>query len=87
MTQTETQKDTKKKTLNGTVVSNKMDKTVVVLVDRFVKDKKYKKYYKTSKKYKAHDEENAYNVGDKVLMVETIPMSKDKHFKVIGLNN
>jgi small subunit ribosomal protein S17 len=87
MTQTETQKDTKKKTLNGTVVSNKMDKTVVVLVDRFVKDRKYKKYYKTSKKYKAHDETNTYNVGDKVLMVETIPMSKDKHFKVIGLSN
>ena len=87
MTQTETQKDTKKKTLNGTVVSNKMDKTVVVLVDRFVKDQKYKKYYKTSKKYKAHDEANTYNVGDKVLMVETIPMSKDKHFKVIGLSN
>lgn len=75
-----------KKALEGRVVSDKMDKTVVVIIDRYVKDAKYKKYYKTSKRYKAHDENNQYKVGDHVMIVETIPMSKDKHFKVIGLS-
>lgn len=86
-THTETQQDkVVKKALLGTVVSDKMEKTVVVIIDRYVKDPKYKKYYKTSKKYKAHDESNQYKIGDKVMIVETIPMSKDKHFKVIGLS-
>lgn len=74
---------TNKKTLEGIVVSDKMDKTVVVQVERFVKDPKYKKYYKKSKKFKAHDEENRYKVGDRVVIVETLPLSKDKSFKVI----
>lgn len=75
-----------KKALEGVVVSDKMEKTVVVLVDRYVKDLKYKKYYKTSKRYKAHDEKNEYKMGDRVQIIETIPMSKDKHFKVIALS-
>jgi small subunit ribosomal protein S17 len=71
------------KILNGIVVSDKMDKTVVVLVSRFVKHPKYNKYYNTSKKYKAHDEENKYKIGDKVEIIETRPISKDKKFKVV----
>lgn len=71
------------KILKGIVVSDKMDKTVVVSVSRFVKHPLYGKYYKVSKKYKAHDEENKYKTGDKVEIVETRPISKDKHFRVI----
>ena len=69
--------------LKGVVVSDKMDKTVVVSVSRFIKHPLYGKFYKVSKKYKAHDEENKYKVGDKVEIAETKPISKDKHFKVI----
>jgi len=72
------------KTLDGTVVSDAMDKTVVVSVNRFVKHPKYGKYQKISKRYKAHDETNTYKVGDKVSIVETIPISKDKTFKVVS---
>lgn len=71
------------KTLKGKVVGDKMDKTRVVLVTRFVKDPKYKKYVKISKKYKAHDEGNVAKVGDVVKIQETRPISKDKHFKII----
>jgi small subunit ribosomal protein S17 len=76
--------ENKGKTLSGVVVSDKMDKTVVVLVSRFVKHPKYGKYYNVSKKYKAHDEENKYKTGDKVDIVETRPISKDKKFKVVN---
>ncbi|MCX6752620.1 MAG: 30S ribosomal protein S17 [Candidatus Nomurabacteria bacterium] len=69
--------------LKGVVVSNKMQKTVVVSVTRFVKHPLYGKFYKVSKKYKAHDEENKYKVGDNVEIVETRPISKDKRFKVV----
>lgn len=69
--------------LKGIVLSNKMDKTVVVSVSRFVKHPKYGKYYKMNKKYKAHDPENKYKTGDEVEIVSTRPMSKDKSFKVI----
>jgi small subunit ribosomal protein S17 len=81
----EINKETKNmgKTLSGVVVSDKMDKTIVVLVSRFVKHPKYGKFYNTSKKYKAHDEENKYKTGDKVEIVETRPISKDKKFKVV----
>jgi small subunit ribosomal protein S17 len=72
-----------KKTLSGTVVSDKMAKTIVVSVTRFVQHPKYKKFIKISKNFKAHDETNKYKVGDKVDIVETAPMSKDKHFKVV----
>ncbi|PIZ85918.1 30S ribosomal protein S17 [Candidatus Nomurabacteria bacterium CG_4_9_14_0_2_um_filter_32_10] len=69
--------------LNGIVVSDKMNKTVVVSVSRFVKHLKYGKFYKINKKYKAHDEENKYKIGDKIEIIETKPMSKDKRFRVI----
>jgi len=72
-----------RKILSGVVVSDKMDKTVVVKVSRFVKHKKYGKYYKVSKKYKAHDPENKYKTGDKVKIAETRPISKEKKFKVL----
>jgi small subunit ribosomal protein S17 len=69
--------------LKGVVVSDKMDKTVVVSVSRFVKHPLYGKFYKVSKKYKAHDEDNACKIGDQVEILETRPISRDKHFKVI----
>ncbi len=72
-----------RRTLTGVVVSDKMDKTVSVLVDRFVKHAKYGKFMKRSKKHKAHDESNAYKIGDKVTIEECKPISKDKSFKVI----
>jgi len=68
--------------LKGVVVSDKMDKTVVVIVSRFIKHPLYGKFYKVSKKYKAHDEENKYKTGDKVEIIETRPISKDKRFKI-----
>ena len=72
-----------KKTLRGVVVSDKMDKTIVVKVDRYVKHPKYGKYYTISKKYKAHDEKNTHKLGDKVTIVESRPLSKDKHFTIL----
>lgn len=72
-----------KKTLQGTVVSDAMDKTVVVEVGRFVKHPKYKKFYTISKKYHAHDEENRYKIGDVVEITETRPISKKKSFTVV----
>lgn len=79
----EIKKTTKSSTLKGVVVGDKMQKTVVVSVTRFVKHPKYGKYYKVSKKYKAHDEDNTFKVGDTVEIVETRPISKDKKFKVV----
>ncbi len=73
------------KTLRGTVVSDKMDKTVVVSVQRFVKHPKYQKFQKSSKRYKAHDESNTYKVGDEVTIREIRPLSKDKHFEVVAI--
>ena len=72
------------KVLKGVVVSDKMDKTVVVEVTRFVEHKKYGKRIKKTKNYKAHDADNAKKIGDVVEIEETKPMSKDKHFKVIA---
>lgn len=74
--------DKKPKTLQGTVVKNGNDKTVVVTVPRFVKHPKYQKFFKSEKKYQAHDEENVFKVGDKVEMTETRPISKTKRFVV-----
>ena len=74
---------TNKKTLQGTVVSDAMDKTVVVEVGRFVQHPKYKKFYTISKKYHAHDEKNQYKIGDVVEIVETKPISKKKSFMVV----
>lgn len=78
-----TDKTTKNKILKGVVVSDKMDKTVVVSVTRFVKHPKYKKYVKITKKFKAHDEDNSSKVGAQVSIKETRPMSKDKRFVVV----
>lgn len=72
------------KKLKGIIVSDAMDKTVVVSVDRFVKHPKYKKYVKKTKRYKAHDEKEEYNVGETVIIQECRPLSKDKHFKVLS---
>lgn len=81
MTTEENMKNTK--TLQGTVVSDAMDKTVVVEVGRFVKHPKYKKFYTISKKYHAHDEKNQFKIGDVVEITETRPISKKKSFIVI----
>ena len=80
MTNTETAKLTR--TLTGTVTSDKMDKTVAVLVERRVKHPLYGKYVVESKKYHAHDEANECGVGDKVEIAETRPLSKTKSWKV-----
>ncbi|MBI2050037.1 MAG: 30S ribosomal protein S17 [Candidatus Staskawiczbacteria bacterium] len=72
-----------KKQLKGIVVSDKMQKTVVVRVERIKEHPKYKRRYKIHKKYKAHDENKDYRVGDNVVIEETAPMSKDKHWRVI----
>ena len=71
--------------LKGVVVSNKMTKTVVVRVDRLKKHPKYNKYYRVSKKIKAHDEKSEYKAGDEVMIGETKPMSKDKKWRVVEL--
>ncbi len=72
------------KVLKGVVISDKMDKTIVVEVSRFIEHKKYGKRIKRTKNYKAHDENNVKKVGDIVEIEETKPISKDKHFKVIA---
>ncbi|MHB1117997.1 MAG: 30S ribosomal protein S17 [Minisyncoccota bacterium] len=77
-------KTTTGKKLHGVVVSDKMMKTVTVLVNRFVKHPKYGKYMQVSKKYKAHDEAGAYKMGDEVTIAPCRPISKDKTFTVIG---
>lgn len=74
----------KGKVLSGTVVSNKMKDTVVVLVERYEKHPKYDKFIKYKKKFKAHDAGNTKNIGDKVDIIETKPISKDKHFMVVS---
>ena len=71
-----------KRTLKGVVVSDKMDKTIVVLVERLKQHPRYKKRYKAHKKYKAHDPENKYKKGDKVVIQESKPLSKDKKWIV-----
>lgn len=72
-----------KKVLKGKVVSDKMAKTVVVEVKRFVKHPKYGKFFNISKRYKAHDPESKAKLGDEVTICECRPISKDKHFEVI----
>lgn len=80
---TQTIKQPKPKTLQGVVVSDKMDKTVVVLVSRLIKHPKYGKFIKSSKRFKAHDETNQFKVGDEVTIKSCRPMSKDKSFIVV----
>lgn len=79
----ETKQVNKGKVLKGVVVSDKMDKTVVVAVSRYIKIPIYGKYVVKTKKYKAHDENNSHKVGDKVEIREVKPISKDKTFIVI----
>jgi small subunit ribosomal protein S17 len=74
-----------RKVRDGIVVSDKMDKTVVVLVERRVKHPKYHKTVTKSKKYKAHDETNDAGIGDRVRIIETRPLSKDKYFRVAAI--
>ncbi|WP_353684007.1 30S ribosomal protein S17 [Thermodesulfovibrio sp. 3907-1M] len=74
-----------KKILKGTVVSDKMDKTVVVSVERIFQHPLYKKTIKTKKKYKAHDEENKCKLGDMVEIIESRPISKTKRWKVLRI--
>ena len=71
-----------KKLMVGVVVSDKMNKTVVVKVDNIIKHPTYKKYIKRSVTFKAHDELNDCAAGDKVLIVESRPLSKDKRWRV-----
>ncbi len=72
----------KPKILRGVVVKDQNDKTVVVSVPRFIKHPKYQKYYKSDKRYQAHDQNNEFKVGDKVEMVEGRPISRTKRFTV-----
>ena len=74
-----------RKVMIGTVVSDKMDKTVVVAVETSVRHKVYKKTVIRTYKLKAHDEENACKVGDKVKVMETRPLSKDKRWRVVEI--
>jgi len=66
------------------VVSDKMDKTVVVQVERLTMHPRFKKYIRRRKKYKAHDEQNACRTGDRVLIIESRPLSKDKRWRVLA---
>jgi len=74
-----------RKTRTGKVVSNKMQKTIVVAVEDHVKHPLYKKIVKRTYKLKAHDEENACNIGDIVKVMETRPLSKDKRWRLVEI--
>ena len=71
-----------KRTIKGVVVSNKMDKTIVVRSERIVKHPVFQKYIRRYVKYKAHDEENQCKIGDKVLIIESKPISRDKRWRM-----
>jgi small subunit ribosomal protein S17 len=73
-----------KRQLTGKVVSDKMQKTVVVEVESMREHPKYRRRYKVHKNYKAHDEKGEYKVGDKIIIEECRPLSKDKRWKVIS---
>lgn len=74
----------KRRQIVGTIVSDKMDKTVTVAVTRYVKHPKYGKYMRITKKYKSHDPENTYKEGERVTIEECAPISKEKKFRVIS---
>ena len=76
--------ETRARTLQGRVVSDKMDKTVVVNVERKFPHPLYKKYIKRSKRYHAHDESNTHKVGDTVSIQECRPLSKTKRWEVVA---
>ena len=73
-----------KRKLKGTVVSDKMNKTRVVAIERMKKHPKYQKYYKITARFKAHDENNEYKIGDQIIIEETKPLSKDKRWRIVG---
>ena len=75
----------RRKTKVGVVVSDKMDKTVVVAIEDFVRHPLYGKAVKRTKKLKVHDENNECNVGDKIRIMETRPLSKDKRWRLVGV--
>lgn len=79
------EKKNNKRKLVGIVISDKMDKTRVVAVERFVKHRRYEKIYKITKRFKAHDKDNQYKEGDKVIISEIRPLSKDKRWNIISL--
>lgn len=81
-TQTPTKKNMAR-ILHGTVVSDKMKDTVVVAVKRYMKHTRYGKYVNSTKRYKAHDAGNTKKIGDAVDIIETKPISKDKHFRIV----
>jgi small subunit ribosomal protein S17 len=74
-----------RKEKTGLVVSNKMDKTIVVLVERRLRHPKYGKYVKKSSRFKAHDETNDCKIGDTVRIMETRPLSKDKCWRLVEI--
>ena len=74
-----------RKTRVGKVVSNKMDKTIVVAIEDNVKHPLYKKIIKNTIRLKAHDEDNSCGIGDRVLIMETRPLSKDKRWRVVEI--
>jgi small subunit ribosomal protein S17 len=71
-----------KRTIKGVVVSNKMDKTIVVRAERQVKHTVFHKYFRKYVKYKAHDEGNTCNIGDTVVIIESRPISRDKRWRI-----
>ncbi len=79
------EKQGNRKSLQGVVVSNKMEKTVVVAVERSMKHPLYRKILRKTKRYKVHDEKNECQVGDAVRIMECRPLSKDKHFRVMQI--
>ena len=72
-----------KRILEGIVVSDKMNKTRVVAVTRLKRHPRYKKYFKVTRRFKAHDEQNAYHVGERVRIQETKPLSRDKRWNIL----
>ena len=83
MTNTHPDKTTKRKTLTGEVMSNKMQDTVIVLVKLYKKHYKYEKHFLRGKRYKVHDKGNMSSVGDKVVIEECRPFSKEKKFTIV----
>ena len=81
----EMQDRNRRKTRVGLVISNKMDKTITVAVEDFVRHSLYGKAVKRTKKFKAHDENNECNIGDKVRIMETRPLSKDKRWRLVNV--
>jgi len=76
-----------KRKLQGIIVSDKMNKTRIVEVTRLKKHPRYKKYFKVSARFKAHDEDNEYKTGEKVFIEETKPISKEKRWKILSKIN